>query len=58
MRGHRQIGTHAKGCSERFDIGLIDFANAGERSSEHGAVVLVHSLLDEVWGLVLELLVG
>ena len=50
--------AHPEGRAQRLDVGLVDLADARERGAQHGRVVLVDALLDEVRRLVLELLEG
>lgn len=45
--------THSKLSGQRFDIGLVDFAPAGEDVLELRVVALVHFFLERVGRLVL-----
>ena len=52
------ISTYPERSPQRFDISLVHFAGARQGGTKHGMIVLVDALFDEVWRLVLKLLVG
>ena len=54
----KHTSTYPERSPQRFDISLVHFADARQGGTKHGMVVLVDTLLDEVWRLVLKLLVG
>ena len=51
------FSTYPKRRTQSLNIGLVDFADAGECGAQHGMIVLVDALLNEVRRLVLKLLV-
>ena len=48
--------TYPKPGAQRLDVGFIHFVNARKGSTEDRIIVLIHTLFDEIWRLVLELL--
>ena len=58
MSSPNKYMMYTDGCTQSFDVRFVDLADAREGSPQGGSIILVNTLLYQVWSLVFKLLEG